>query len=178
MPSSREILTQVFLKERANFQRFLAARVRNTVLAEDLVQDLYLKISKTTLPETIENPNGFLYRMASNLALDHIRSEQRRRKRDSDWSTNQSAQIGDQPASMATPADEAMFAKQRLAIVMNALETLSPKSREVFKLHKFQNQPYKDIALALNISVSTVEKHMIKALKHLGAAREEGGAND
>jgi RNA polymerase sigma-70 factor (ECF subfamily) len=51
--------------------------------------------------------------------------------------------------------------------VRRALDELSPQCRRIFVLHKFDGLSHKEIAERVNISRSTVEKHMHTALKHL-----------
>jgi RNA polymerase sigma-70 factor (ECF subfamily) len=58
-----------------------------------------------------------------------------------------------------------------MARVMRALNELPERTREIFVLQRLEQMTYPQIAEALAISVSTVEKHMIKALAYLTARR-------
>jgi RNA polymerase sigma-70 factor (ECF subfamily) len=145
----------------------LCARLRNPERAEDVLQDVYLKLSRSKLPASIDNPSGFLFRMASNLALDHIRKSKRARLRDQAWSDLNNEKSGNQ-YQMDTPhADDALIAKQMLAALNTRLQTLSPKAREAFERHKFEGQSYKQVADEMGISIGTVGKHLGKAIKHI-----------
>ena len=168
MPNSqRDILTAVYLEQRPALLRFLCARMRNPERAEDVLQDVYLKLSKSNLPTNIDNPSGFLFRMASNLALDHIRKSKRARLRDQAWSELNNEKTGNQ-YQMDTPhADDALIAKQMLTALKTRLQTLSPKAREAFERHKFEGQSYKQVADEMGISIGTVGKHLGKAIKHI-----------
>lgn len=178
MPNTqRDILTAVYLEQRPALLRFLSARLRNPDRAEDVLQDLYLKLSKSNLPAIIDNPSGFVFRMASNLSLDHIRKNKRARLRDQAWSDLNVEKIGNEFQSDTPNADDALIAKERLAALKNRLKTLSPKAREAFERHKFEGQPYKQIAREMDISIGTVGKHLGKALKHI-MSTENGVAND
>ena len=62
--------------------------------AEDLVQDLYVRVASLESDEDIENPSAYLYRLASNLMLDRLRSDRRSDARDSAWSQSQRLELG------------------------------------------------------------------------------------
>ncbi len=57
-----------------------------------------------------------------------------------------------------------------IAELVDAGDALTPKTREVFLLHRAQELSYKEIAAKLEISISTVEYHMARALVHIGRA--------
>ncbi len=173
LDSPRDSLTAHYLKQRAALLRFLVARMRNRDIAEDVMQDLYIKLTKANLPEQIDNPSGFLFRMAANLALDHIRKNERVRLRDRAWSDLNREKLGNEYLADAPHADDALIAKQRLAALKARLQSLSPKSREAFERHKFRGQSYKQVAQDMNISVGTVGKHLGKAIKHIMEANLE-----
>ncbi len=175
--AQRDNLTNIYLEQRPALLRFLCARLRNPERAEDVLQEVYLKLARTNLPETIDNPSGFLFRMASNLALDHIRKSKRTQLRDQAWSDLNSEKAGSQ-YKMDTPhTDDALIAKERLAALKERLQTLSPKAREAFERHKFDGQSYKQVAEEMGVSIGTVGKHLGKALKHIIETNPEA-AND
>ena len=61
----------------------------------------------------------------------------------------------------------AVAARQRLALLTEALKELSPQTQRVFRMHKFEGLSHPEVAAAIGISRSAVEKHMMAALKHL-----------
>ena len=67
----------------------------------------------------------------------------------------------------APSAEAVVTSRERLARLVAALETLPPKTRTIFRLHKFDGVSYADIASQLDISRSSVEKHMMEALRVL-----------
>ncbi len=176
--SQRDILTAVYLEQRAALLRFLSARLRDPERAEDVVQDLYIKLANANIPAEIGNPSGFLFRMASNLSLDYLRTHKRARLRDQVWSELNSEKAGSEYQTDTPDADNRLIAKQRLAALKTRLETLSPKAREAFERHKFEGQSYKQIAEDMDISIGTVGKHLSKALKHIMIPDIKGGDDD
>ncbi len=146
--------------------RMLRARLGNEQDAEDLVQELYLRLARSAEPE-VREPAAYLYKMALNLARDHQRERHRSRARDRQWVDATQTELGGEPVVGETPADIAYSAKQKLARLMAALEDLSPQCRTIFTLHKVEGLSHAEISTRLGIGRSTVEKHMTTALKHL-----------
>ncbi|PHS42426.1 MAG: hypothetical protein COA91_00275 [Robiginitomaculum sp.] len=163
----RDNLTAHYFEQRRALLRFLVVRMRNPDIAEDVMQDLYIKLAKANLPERIDNPSGFLFRMAANLALDHIRKNERVRIRDRAWSDLNREKVGNEYLAEAPHADDALIAKERLAALKVRLQSLSPKAREAFERHKFRGQSYKQVAQEMGVSIGTVGKHLGKAIKHI-----------
>ena len=62
-----------------------------------------------------------------------------------------------------------MAGRQRLALLTRALSDLPDKTSAIFRLHKFEGLSYAEVAARLGISRSSVEKHMMDALRHLAA---------
>ena len=57
---------------------FVRRRVRCPAMAADIVQETYVRAVTAKTPPRVDNPRAFLYRVAGNLAIDHLRREQRR----------------------------------------------------------------------------------------------------
>lgn len=72
-------LKGLFLKHADTLRGYLARKVRDPQLAADLVQESFLRLAEKPAGERIDNSQGYLYRTASNLLIDHIRQEARRK---------------------------------------------------------------------------------------------------
>ncbi|NWM55037.1 RNA polymerase sigma factor, partial [Escherichia coli] len=77
---------------RGELLRFLVARTGNPAEAEDLLQELWLRIRDAT-PGPVANGRAYLYRAAQNLVLDRLREARRREARDKDWSDTQAETV-------------------------------------------------------------------------------------
>jgi len=163
----RSTLIGLYLERRADLVRFFAMRLRSAPAAEDLVQDIYVRLSGMEEPGDIQNPMAYLYRLGSNLMLDRMRGERRTATRDSAWLDSQTMRIGAHEISSEPSAETTVAARQRLALLGEALKELSPQTQRVFRMHKFEGLSHPQVAAALGISRSAVEKHMMAALKHL-----------
>lgn len=160
MPSQG--LIQLLTVVRPALQRFLAARGATPEEADDLLQDLYIKLAGQAIGPVAE-PRAYLYRMANNLLVDRRRSGIRRSRREEDWAGTQSGAmfgIDDRP-----PADEVLIAGERLKILEDALAALPDRTFEVFLRFRVNDEPQKSIAGDLGISVSAVEKHLQRAYR-------------
>ncbi len=160
-------LNTVYMEQRANIRRFLAVRLRDDATAEDVLQDLWVKVSKTTPTEPVDNPVSYLFTMASRMSIDHIRQHQRRVRRDEKWTDESTEKVGGYTTSYEEDGEERLLRKERIAEVRAAIDTLPPKAKAAFVLHRMKGMPHKQVAAELGISVSTVEKHIIRAMREL-----------
>ena len=159
-------LLAVYLERRADLKRHFALRLGSAETAEDLVQDIYVKIAAGVAGEIV-NPLAFLYRLGGNLMLDRLKQQRRARHRDHGWAQVRAARLGGEDVADAPAADEALASRQRLARMLAALEELTPACRRAFRLHKLDGLSHADTAGAMGVSRSTIEKHVSAALKHL-----------
>src|SRR5262249_5570477 len=138
--------------------------------AEDLVQELFVKLSAAP-PAEIENGVAYLYRAGLNLLLDKKRAEMRSRGRDRDYA---GAHAGPSGESADPSPEQAAHARLRLDRLLGVVKTLPPQCQRVFRMHKLEGMSHEEVARALGISRSAVEKHVIAALKRLAAEFGDG----
>jgi RNA polymerase sigma factor (sigma-70 family) len=160
-------LMAIYLAKRSVIARFLSARLGSKDDAEDVLQELYLKLNRIDSSQEVHDPAAYLFRMALNLAHDFRRERSRARVRDNAWVGARYLMAGSELVANIPSAESGYHAKQRLAAIREVIDELSPQCRRVFFLHKFEGLSHKEIAQRLGISQSTVEKHMNSALKHL-----------
>lgn len=172
-PERPNDLLDAYLSRRDDLVRFFAARLRSMTAAEDLVQDLYVRVASLDSDEPIENPSAYLYRLASNLMLDRLRSDRRSGARDSAWSQTQRLELAGEAVSDEPSAEQTVAGRQRLAELARAMRDLPPKTRKAFELHKLQGLTQEETARALGVSRKTVEKQISAALQRLLAKLTE-----
>lgn len=160
-------LLEVYFERRKNLVRFFAGRLGSVAAAEDLAQDLFLKVSAYEAIDGIDRPMSLLYRMAANLMLDRLRHERRSLLRDEEWRRVLRTRIGEDDVDESPSADEALAARQRLTQLMTNLAGLPPRMREAFTLHKLEGRSHAETARTMGISISAVEKHISGALRLL-----------
>jgi len=162
-------LIEIYLERRSNLVRYFAARSGSLAVAEDLAQELYVKIATRDPAITAENPVALIYRIAANVMLDRARGEARAGARDAAWRRVAHTSVGVEDVAEDPPADDAVASRQRLRQLVDAVADLPPQMQRAFRLHKLEGRSHAATAQAMGISVKSVEKHISAALKALTA---------
>lgn len=126
--------------------------------AEDVVQDVWLKIGKAEGP--IASPHAYLLRMVYTGVLDRRRAARRAAVRDADWSAP--ANEGDEPID-PIDAERRLIALQTLRAVEARLIQLGEPAAALFRRHRIDGVRQKDLAVEFAMGLSTVEKHLRRA---------------
>ena len=141
----------------ARLHRFAWHLTRDTIAAEDIVHDVFLKIwSNRSLWSPGINLSGYLYRAVKNQALNHLRSRKSRGE----------VRINADIVSPEQTDAEAELEDLRHTI-QHCVDALPPGCRTVFILSRYEEMKYQDIAVSLGISPKTVENQMGRALRKL-----------
>lgn len=155
-------LKALFLRHGNAVRNLLLRRSRDPQLASDLTQESFLRLAEQARGGPVENGPAYLFRIAQNLLIDHLRQQQRRR---TDSQPNEAmAHIEDE----APDLERQLAARQRLRIIREALAELPPRTRQIFELNRLQGLTYAEVARRLGISDSSVQKHLARALQHVG----------
>lgn len=168
-PDARSGLLDAYLERRDALTRFFALRARSDDQAEDIVQDMFFKLQAMT-PQAaaeVQSPAAFLYRLGSNIMLDRARGRGRSDKRDDDWvraggTSGAGDAIADEPS-----AEDTTWARLKLGRVIAAIQTLPANTQTAFRLHKLEGLTHAEVAQAMGMSRSAVEKYVSAALQHL-----------
>lgn len=162
-------LSAVLIANRGPFLRFLRARGAGDD-AEDILQELWLKVERLEAEGPIADPRAYLFRMADNLMHDRVRASLRRTNREQAWS-----ETGFDPHGQdETPsAERALLARQRLRRVELALATLGERTQAIFRRFRLEGVTQSRIAQEQGISVSAVEKHLQRAYRVVAALADE-----
>lgn len=159
-------LVRAFFEKRENLLLFLAARTRSMAEAEDLVQELYLKAAAAK-GEEVRAPLALLYRMASNLLVDHVRSARRSAGRDARWRLETRATLGAEEVVSEPSADEVLLSRQRARLLAEAVRELPPQMGRAFRLHKLEGLTQARTAEIMGVSQKMVEQHIQAAVRKL-----------
>ena len=130
--------------------------------ADDLTQEVFIKIY-SALKDFREESNLFtwLYRIATNYSINHIRKAKVRNTVSFDI-------ITEQVVSRDKRSDEAVDEKTRRILLAEAIETLPAQQRAVFNLRYNENLSYEDISKIMNKSVGGIKANYFHAVKKLG----------
>ena len=150
-------LDTVFLAQRMPLLRTLARMVKNPSIAEELVQETYLRVAKTLRQREVEHLEPFLFQTGRNLALDHLRHLRMQARTLMDDVSSEELQA---IPSGAPSAEESLHAEQLLERLGSTIERLTPRQQQIFILSRLNGCGYAEIAEQLDVSPSTVQKEL------------------
>ncbi len=162
-------LEAALLANRDKLRRFLIARGAGED-ADDLIQDLWLKLSTSTSGPAA-SPMAYLYRAANTMMIDRYRSRKRAERRDREWIDSEGH--GNDGAAMSPAGERAISARQEIAKVAAALAQLGVRKETVFRRIRIDRVPQRQVAEELGVSISTVENDLRIACRTLAALRAE-----
>jgi RNA polymerase sigma-70 factor (ECF subfamily) len=146
---------------------YFLRRIRDRAQAEDLVQDVLLRVIRARESDVIERPESYVFKVAANLLKDLRRQTGRHPTIPLSRMLND-AEDDILPGLVEERSPERMLAGETsLAEVLRALAELNELTRNIFILFRLERVKQKDIAALYGIAQSTVEKHVMKAVLHL-----------
>ncbi|MEX0297605.1 MAG: RNA polymerase sigma factor [Kordiimonas sp.] len=177
-PSGRHASTRtlegLFRVQHGPLLRFVLARVKDQNEAEEIVQEAFVRFQKKYDPTTVDSPAALLARIAANLVIDRVRERDARAAREDAWGKLYTEGAdGDASASKSVDPARALSARQQVELAMSVLEGLPQKTRQVFLLHRVEGLSHSEISSRIGMPKSTIEKHMIRAIKALAKIRED-----
>ena len=165
--SAAQLRLQLWSRFSGPLMSFFLRRVKDRAQAEDLTQEVLVRIISVCDGDLIDNAESYVFKAAANLLRDHRR------------------RILRNPTLSSRPIEEALADEARnnlvedrspervligvttLSEVLQALNELSELTRNVFVLFRLESMKQKEIAALYGIGQSTVEKHVMKAVLHL-----------
>lgn len=168
MSTNATALTRLLLTERLSLVRLAQRIVGTAPAAEDVTQSLWFRIQRIGDDPPILNKRAYLYRLATNLAVDHVSNEARRA------TVHEEAQALLWGTDHALAADRVVIANEALRRIEIAISGLPEQTRRIFELHRYEGLTQRAVADRLGISTTTVEKHMRRAMQMLAKARDGG----
>ncbi|TFH86232.1 RNA polymerase sigma factor [Billgrantia azerbaijanica] len=148
----------LYRRYRQELLAHLQGIVRDAEIAEDLLQESFVRLLRLPDAEAVRQPRPFLYRVASNLALDHLRRCRRLPEHESE------AALMELISPAPEPWDELVQERQRSALG-ETLGRLSPRAREALVLVRYREMTGREAAREMGISQTMVEKHLGRALR-------------
>ena len=157
-------------KYRRPLVSFMYRMARNTAAAEDLAQEVFLRVYRSR--QTYEASAKFttwLYRIATNLAVNHARDTRHDRPEvtvsldEPDEETGTTLDVADSTVS----AEEALVRRERVVAIRAKVESLPERQRLAVIMHKYQQMDYKQIAEVLKLSESATKSLLFRAYETL-----------
>lgn len=159
------LLTGLAIAYAGPLTRFFSRRVTSADEVPDLVQDVFLRMSRLDDPNAIRHRESFIFVTAASVLKDRVRRERVRGRGLAD-------PIDDHAGRLAGPdfaPDRVLESRQTAERIGVALAALPERTRDVFVLRVLEGWKMADVASALNISTRAAEKHQARALAHVAA---------
>ncbi|RWU08160.1 RNA polymerase sigma factor [Pedobacter chitinilyticus] len=131
--------------------------VRSSELAEELLQDLFLRLWNSRDRINIETSlRAYLYQVAKNMVIDLMRRATREQQIYS--------QIIAASTELYEHVEQALFQKENHAMLQRAIDQLPPQRRKIFVHCKLEGMSYKEVAELYQVSTTTVNDHIQKSM--------------
>lgn len=144
-------------------RRFFSRRLRDGADVEDLTQEVFARLLKRAELGEIANIEGYLFHTAANLLRERARKAARRPGDDASVDPDLAESVED------FSPERILLGREAYARMVEALQELPERARTIFVLNRFEELSAAEIARRLGVSVSTVEKDMMRAIAHLKA---------
>ena len=173
---SARAFERLFTRHKKPVFSFLVRHVGRASIAEELFQELFLRVIKAA---PVYRPEArfttWLYTIARNLCIDQARRQKARPADTSDETGFGEPAWSDRAGTGASAPDRQLVAGELQAELTRAIDTLLPEQREVFLMREFLNLRFKEIAAIVGVGENTVKSRMRYALEHLRQVLGEGG---
>jgi len=148
--------------------RFLVSRLRNPGEAQDLAQEVYLRMLRLDRPDLIRSPEAYLFTIAANIVREHAlkQSSQPLHVCLQEVSGEESTTEHSFGLSSILGPEEAALQAARLHELEEVLSGLPPKMRVALIWHRRDGQTYKQIAARLGVSVNMIKKYLVRAVAY------------
>lgn len=156
--SANEVIGCAFQKYNESLVRYLSVRLCSRSDAEEVAQEAYARMLKLDESDTISHMQAYLFKIASNIAIDRMRSQGRQPPHlpfDG---------VSDGIPAPAVGVDRIVAAREQLSLIKEIVAELPPKCRKAFLLYKFNDHSYREIAEQMQLTESMIRKYVIRAI--------------
>ena len=160
VPTGAGRLETLAREYRPALRRYFGKRANQRADVEDLVQDVLVRLAVRGDCDSIKQPEAYLMRTATNVWRDFLRKKKTHAERAHEEYIEGSVLEENGPA-------QELEGRESIHAVLAALGELPTRTRQVFVLCRVEGIRQKSVAKRLGVSVSAVEKHMIRAIAHL-----------
>jgi RNA polymerase sigma-70 factor (ECF subfamily) len=155
---------------------FMYRMAHNSAVAEDLAQEVFLRVYRSRGNyEASAKFTTWLYRIASNLAVNHARDTRHERPENTvslDEPDHETGLTMDVPDDSLT-AEENIVKRERLAAIRQRVQALPERQRIAVIMHKYQQMDYRQIADVLKLSESAIKSLLFRAYETLRVQLKE-----
>jgi RNA polymerase sigma-70 factor (ECF subfamily) len=169
----RAAFARLFDRHQAAVVRFCARSVGDAAVAEELAQDIFVKVYRSAARyQPTARFTTFLFRVAANTCLNELRRPARRAERVAVADEDEGPSLQDATPGGATPL-EALEAREVEAALRQALAAMTDRERAAFSLCRFEGLAYREVAEVLEATEAAVKslihRATVRVVLHLDA---------
>lgn len=165
------LLLQRFMQLYPDFRERLRRRLGSSDLADEALNEVYLKLSTTQKRYTISNIPAYLFRLTLNAAVDQQRSGAKLASASEIEAAMEIADASPGPAQVAE-------GRRALSVLQDAIATLTERRRAILIAARIEGRSCREIAADMGLSKRTVEVELRHALDHCAAHLARAGNQD
>jgi RNA polymerase sigma-70 factor (ECF subfamily) len=157
-------------KYRRQMVGFMYRMCHNPATAEELAQEVFLRVYRSRASyEASAKFNTWLYRIATNLAVNHARDTRHERPENTLRLDEPDQETGSTPdlADGSLTAEEQILRRERMAVVRQKVQGLPERQRLAVIMHKYQQMDYREIADVMRLSESATKSLLFRAYETL-----------
>lgn len=155
---SEPAFTLLFNRYRHKLYSYLLSLTASPEIAEDIIQDTFLKLWKNrSSMEAIDHFGGYLFKATRNLAINALKRMSKE--------TIILSKLKAQQNTASTKADDTLVVKEAEQLLHQTIQNLPPQQKLIYTLSREQGLKHEDIAHQLHLSSSTVRNHIVQALR-------------
>lgn len=152
-----EAVAQLFRDHNRSLVSYLAMRLRSLQEAKEVAQEAYVRLLQLDAPGAESFLRAYLFKVATNLAVDRIRQRGRRQRYVEDVPAEE-LETGLEEPSRRT------LAREQLVALISGLEELPEKCRAAFLMYRLDGMSQQDIATRLGVSDRMVRSYVTQAM--------------
>jgi RNA polymerase sigma-70 factor (ECF subfamily) len=163
-------------KYRRQMVGFMYRMCHNPAAAEELAQEVFLRVYRSREKyEASAKFNTWLYRIATNLAVNHARDTRHERAENTLRLDETDQETGTTPdlADDSLTAEEQMVRQERITVIRQKVQALPERQRMAVILHKYQQMDYREIAKVMKLSESATKSLLFRAYEALREQLQE-----
>lgn len=160
LTSTDPSLEDVFIAARQPLVRIARRILRNAELADDAVQDAFLRIAQMPRSLHVERPVAYWSRVVRNIALDYLRRQEHENAYRVHGVDIESLEVAGGPSP-----EGAVLEWETVRLIDKALNGVSPKAREAFELYRIKGLTQRQIAARMGCALGLVNARIAEACK-------------
>lgn len=161
-----ELVGRLFREHNRALVSFLRAKLHNDHEAREVAQEAYVRLLQLDSPGVVSFLQAYLFKIAANIAVDRIRHQVV-----CDRTTDESAAVFEEADESASP-ERGLLAREELARISAAMQSLPSKCRQAFAMHVLQDRSLGEIAAEMSLSKRMVRYYIVRGLAVCKSVRD------